>query len=150
MTTFANALPADLGSPDLSRCEDLARIANLALGEYITGLAVNPMRAEIRMTQVQRDRALRMAIAQAVCSFRIARAAEAVRHHETAGRIMTIQERLIQLATDAQATTDRLVYVEDMAVWVRIPEAGRDIAIYVAEMGAIRSITDASIWAPIP
>jgi hypothetical protein len=77
MTTFANALPADLGSADTSRCAELARIANLALGEYITGLAVNPMRAEIRMTQVQRDRALRMAIAQAVCSFRIARAADA-------------------------------------------------------------------------
>jgi hypothetical protein len=75
MTTFAHALPPDLGSSDLSRCADLARIANLALGEYITGLAVRPMPEPRHMTQAERDRSLRMAIAQAVCSFRIARKA---------------------------------------------------------------------------
>jgi hypothetical protein len=63
---------------------------------------------------------------------------------------MTIQERLIQLATDAQATTDRLVYADDSTVWVRVTEAGRDVAIYEAENGVIRAIHDASVWAPIP
>jgi hypothetical protein len=59
---------------------------------------------------------------------------------------MTIHEQLTQLATHAQATTDRLVYVEGLAVWVRIPEIGRDVAIYEAESGAVRAITDGSIW----
>jgi hypothetical protein len=61
----------------------------------------------------------------------------------------TLTARLHELAAEAQETTDRLIYVEDMAVWVRIPEAGRDVAIYEAEAGVIRSVTDGSIWAPI-